>query len=127
MVPKKICSMQAIVSAFKRSSDKKHKRLLQDSLVSSTDSSFSRDENARPNEGLVSRSDSLKPTQLLHTPSPSKLSRRSGTPRPLDHNLQALDNTGTIEVVNICLVLDTCPDIVMHHLQNRTTQVLVCK
>lgn len=93
--------MQAIVSAFKRSSDKKHKRLLQDSLMSSTDSSFSRDENARPHEGRVSRSGSLKPTQLLHTPSPSKLSRRSATPRPLEHQpLQALDNAGTMQVVN---------------------------
>ena len=74
--------------------------------MSSTDSSFSRDENARPDEGLVSRLDSLKPMQLLHTPSPSKLSRRSGTPRPLEHQpLQPLDNTGIIEVVNICPVL----------------------
>ena len=113
--------MQAIVSAFKRSSDKKHKRLLQDSLMSSTDTSFSRDENARPNEGLVSRLGSLKPTQLLHTPSPSKLGRHSATPRPLDHRpLQALDNTGTIDVVNLSLAMATCPDT---HVQASCIQI----
>ncbi|KAL3144137.1 hypothetical protein ABBQ32_003927 [Trebouxia sp. C0010 RCD-2024] len=92
--------MQTIVSAFKRSSDKKHKRLLQDSLSSSTDSSFTRDENARPEEGVVSRVDSLKPKQLLHTPSPSKLSKLSARPRPLEQQpLQNLENAGIIEVV----------------------------
>lgn len=99
-------TMQTIVSAFKRSSDKKHKRLLQDSLSSSTDFSFTRDENARPDEGLVSRLDSLEPKQLLHTPSPSKLSKRSARPRALEQQpLQSLENAGIIEVVKACMLL----------------------
>ena len=99
-------TMQTIVSAFKRSSDKKHKRLLQDSLSSSTDASFTRDENARPEDSLVSRLDSLKPKQLLHTPSPSKLSKRSARLRPLEQQpLQNLENAGIIEVVSAGLQL----------------------
>lgn len=87
------------MSAFKRSADKKHKKLLQDSLLSSTDSSFTQDENHRPDEGLVPRLDSLRSQQLLHTPSPSKLSRRSATPRA-EQPLQGLDNVGIMEVVS---------------------------
>lgn len=89
------------MSAFKRSSDKKHKRLLQDNLLSSTHSSFTQDENVQPDDSLLSRVDSLKPQQLLHTPSPSRSSRRTN-PQEAFHNqaLQALENSGVIDVVN---------------------------
>ena len=93
------------MSAFKRSSDKKHKRLLQDSVMSSTDSSFSHDENLRPEEGGVPRLESLKPQQLLHTPSPSKLSKRSMTLTALETQpLQILENVGVIEVVRTSFI-----------------------
>ena len=98
--------MQSIMSAFKRSADKKHKKLLQDSLLSSTDSSFTQDENNRPAEGLLPRLDSHKSQQLLHTPSPSKLSRRSATLRA-EQPLQGLDNVGIMEVVSVCLATAT--------------------
>ncbi len=92
--------MQSIMSAFKRSSDKKHKRLLQDSLLSSTHSSFTQDENIQPEDSLLTRVDSLKPQQLLHTPSPSRSSRKTGFQRAFDDQaLQVLDNTGVIDVV----------------------------
>lgn len=93
--------MQSIMSAFKRSSDKKHKRLLQDSLLSSTHSSFTQDENLRPEDSmLLTRADSLKPQQLLHTPSPGRSSRKTSFQRAFDDQaLQVLDNTGVIDVV----------------------------
>ncbi len=89
------------MSAFKRSSDKKHKRLLQDSLLSSTHSSFTQDENVQPEDSmLLTRADSLKPQQLLHTPSPGRSSRKTGFQRAFDDQaLQVLDNTGVIDVV----------------------------
>ncbi|DBA65966.1 TPA: hypothetical protein ACH3X2_002987 [Trebouxia sp. C0005] len=91
--------MQSIMSAFKRSSDKKHKRLLQDSLLSSTHSSFTQDENIQPEDSMLTRVDSLKPQQLLHTPSPSRSSRKTGFQRAFDDQaLQLLDNTGVIDV-----------------------------
>lgn len=92
--------MQSIMSAFKSSSDKKHKRLLQDSLLSSTHSSFTQDENIQPEDSLLTRVDSLKPQQLLHTPSPSRSSRKTGFQRAFDDQaLQVLDNSGIIDVV----------------------------
>lgn len=96
--------MQSIMSAFKRSSDKKHKRLLQDTMLSSTDSSFTQDENVRPEDSLLRRAYSLKPQQLLHTPSPSKTSRRATAAQRNfdDQALQSLDNTGVVDEVNAC-------------------------
>ena len=66
--------MQSLMSAFKRSTDKKQKKLLQDSFLSSTDSSFTQDENARTENTFTppaqrSRTNSFKPMQLLRTPS----------------------------------------------------------
>ena len=91
--------MQSLMSAFKRSSDKKHKRLLQDSLLSSTDVSFTNDENVRPQESFSGRADSLKPKQLLHTPSPSRLTRKSAANALHDHTLQDLDNNLAVDMV----------------------------
>ena len=99
-----LASMQSLMSAFKRSSDKKHKRLLQDSLLSSTDVSFSNDENVRPQESFSSRADSLKPKQLLHTPSPGRGTRKASASALHDHTLQELDNNAAVDTVGNLLL-----------------------
>ena len=96
--------MQSIMSAFKRSSDKKHKRLLEDSLVSSTDVSFTNDENARPQTSFSRRADSLKPQQILHTPSPSKFRREVTVATTNDNALQDLGNHMSLDQVTKLLV-----------------------
>ena len=77
--------MQSLMSAFKRSSDKKHKKLLQESILSSTDSSFTHNENVRTENSFTppaqrSRS-SFKPMQLLRTPSNAIVQTSANSPQ----------------------------------------------
>ena len=77
--------MQKVLSAFKLS-DKKQKRLLQESQISSTDSSFTQDENIKPDGSFTpdvqrSRTNSFKPLKLLRTPSVAEGGSNLSTPR----------------------------------------------
>lgn len=86
-------NMQSIMSAFKRSSDKKQKKLLQYASLSSTDNSFSQNENERTENTFTppaqrSRS-SFKPLQLLRTPSNAQISTTPSTPLATSPSLPA--------------------------------------
>ena len=99
--------MQKVLSAFKLS-DKKQKRLLQESQISSTDSSFTYDENIRPENSFTpdahrSRTNSFKPMKLLRTPSIAKKAEGMTTPNKLvAERAQPFDALATTDLVSYC-------------------------
>lgn len=99
--------MQSIMSAFKRSSDKKQKKLLQYSTLSSSDSSYTQNENERNENSFTppaqrSRSGFIKPMQLLRTPSTAQIDRSPSTPEAGIPYVPPPARVIMTDVVNFC-------------------------